>query len=255
LECVNKRKVTLRLKENLFRDIPLNMYRREDLSVSKKLSFIVYIVVSLTGNLAYAVCSKSSICSDKLHILPDTMIKEVHKILIFSQSPGMLVLIQVYLSYPCICIIPLHMCFPLRIVAWKTHGKLRIVATMKKFIPLHLYNLLGLERSQKKRVTHGKLCNSAVKKNSSPQDEQGTIPVGGVYESTKMNSAVPNTASRMLSSRLQVSSRVGSSLAAGRHHVSSRLQASFLSRVSPPGSRLRLARVPSGRRAAAAAPP
>jgi hypothetical protein len=84
LECVNKRKVTLRMKENLLRDIPLNMYRREDLSVSNKLSFIVYIVVSLTGNLAYAVCSKSSICSDKLHILPDTMIKEVHKILIFS---------------------------------------------------------------------------------------------------------------------------------------------------------------------------
>lgn len=59
LECVNKRKVTLRLKENLLHDIPLNMYRHEDLHVSNKLSFIVYIVVSLTGNLAYAVCSKS----------------------------------------------------------------------------------------------------------------------------------------------------------------------------------------------------
>ncbi|KAG0532081.1 hypothetical protein BDA96_04G077200 [Sorghum bicolor] len=68
LECVNKRKVTLRLKENLLREIPLNMYHREDLSVSNKLSFIVYIV--------------------------DIMIKEGHKILIFSQSPGMLVLIQ-----------------------------------------------------------------------------------------------------------------------------------------------------------------
>jgi SNF2 family DNA or RNA helicase len=97
LECVNNRKISLRLKENLLKAGTLKMSYEEDLNLSNKLSFIVYIVVSLILlHVVKAILVQKS--SSKLHILQEKMINEGHKILIFSQSPGMLKLIQVFPS-------------------------------------------------------------------------------------------------------------------------------------------------------------